>query len=72
MFTVVWLKNKMFKGWLKQVEGDDISAYCAACNATFDVGNIGIAALTSHIGGAKHKRNFATANSNIPEVLHFG
>ena len=38
------------------MDGDVYSAYWTACKATFYVGNIRIAALTCHSGGAKHRR----------------
>ena len=50
-FNDVWLNKSAFKGWLLRVEGACHKAHCIVCNKTFDVSNMGEAALTSHMEG---------------------
>ena len=44
-FNVDGLKNGMFGGWLKEVDGDVYFDYYASCKALFHEGNIKMAAL---------------------------
>ena len=52
-FNDVWLHKPVFKEWLWRVEGQQRKARCNACSKEFDIGNMGEAALTSHMDGKK-------------------
>ena len=52
-FNDVWLHKPVFKEWLRRVEGQQRKARCNACSKEFDIGNMGEAALTSHMDGKK-------------------
>lgn len=54
MFNSVWLHAEKYKLWLERVE-DPGRAKCKLCQKTFDIANMGEAALTSHAKGAKHQ-----------------
>ena len=55
-FNDAWLQKPVFKEWLQRVEGQPHKACCKACSKTFDVSNMGEAAVTSHMEGKKHKQ----------------
>ena len=43
------------KSWLSPVLGKNDRARCTVCGVDFDVANMGVAAVKSHMGGKKHK-----------------
>ena len=55
-FNDVWLQKPAFKEWLRRVEGQQCKARCYACSKEIDIGNMGEAALTSHMDGKKHNQ----------------
>ena len=64
----------MYRIWLKEVEGNDASAYCTLCKVEFDLGCMRKSALDSHGRGAKHKRLFLEVNDepkNLPSVANY-
>ena len=55
-FNEFWLCKPPFKEWLRRVQGQSYKASCIACNSkTFDISNVGEAALTSHMESKKHR-----------------
>ena len=57
-FQMQWLEMEMYKGWLKEVDGDRLSAECKVCKSKIDLSNIRKAAVDSHSGGVRHKQLF--------------
>ena len=56
VFKALWLKMDCYKGWLVQDKLKPASnARCLICLKTFDIKNMGEAALKSHMNGKKHK-----------------
>ncbi|XP_070554389.1 uncharacterized protein [Ptychodera flava] len=54
VFNDLWLKQPEYLGWLERAQ-DKSSAKCKLCEKTFDVSNMGEAALKSHAKGVKHQ-----------------
>lgn len=52
-FNDVWLHTEKYTSWLEKTDNKG-EAKCPVCNKTFDISNMGEAALTSHAKGAKH------------------
>ena len=52
--------------WVKPFK-DASRAFCTICSKDFDISNMGVAALTSHADGKRHK-NLAELNSKIPMI----
>ena len=67
-FNPEWIKMKMYRIWLKEVEGNDASAYCTLCKVEFDLGSMRKSALDSHGRGTKHKRLFLEVNDETDEA----
>ena len=59
-FSSEWLRNPAYSTWLKQTN-DSSKASCKLCVRSFDVGNMGEAALRSHMKGTKHSLYAKTA-----------
>lgn len=64
-FNSEWLLKDKFKTWVASVEKDSYSAYCKICLKNFALSNMGEQALTSHMGGKKHKK----AQSNLQNSM---
>ena len=63
-FKVQWLTDERYKDWLKKGKADT-EAFCAWCKTTFNVANMGVQALQSHIQSKKHtecKKNIPIGN----------
>ena len=54
-FSTLWLSDDRFKSWLSPVLGKNDRARCTVCGVDFDVSNMGVAAVKSHMDGKKHK-----------------
>lgn len=54
-FQVDWLQKKEFSDWLTSVDSCRDKVHCKVCIKNFDIGNMGINALVSHMQSAKHK-----------------
>ena len=54
-FKSEWLMEPIFKDWLIS-DASQVRARCKLCAKSFDVGNMGRAALTSHRKGEKHRK----------------
>src|SRR5579872_6528327 len=52
-----------FSSWLNDVKDRPYYAYCSICKSTFSLSNMGKQAITSHMKGAKHVKNFHLASS---------
>ena len=49
----IWLKSVNYKTWLVK-DKDVFKARCGLCDRSFDISNMGEAALRSHMKGSKH------------------
>ena len=63
VFNQKWLENCEYSGWLKE-DANKHSAKCSLCSKTFDISNMGEAAVRSHKDGAKHKKYASIRLSN--------
>ena len=63
VFNQKWLENCEYSGWLKEDANKHI-AKCSVCSKTFDISNMGEAAVRSHKDGAKHKKYASIRLSN--------
>ena len=55
-FSSLWLSDERFSAWLDPVPGKTGQAHCKFCMSNFDVSNMGVAALLSHMDGKKHSK----------------
>lgn len=53
LFNVTWLSSEKYKNWLA-ADSDASRARCKLCKKSFDISNMGEAALASHAKGVKH------------------
>ena len=58
-FQEHWLLNVQRSSWLKRKD-DKKFAYCAKCQKTIDLSNMGEQGLKSHMKGKKHIKNAET------------
>ncbi|KAK9965393.1 hypothetical protein ABG768_004486, partial [Culter alburnus] len=61
-FSEGWLENPKYKAWLAKDLKWTKKAICKLCVKSFDISNMGEAAIVSHMLGQKHRR-LATASS---------
>lgn len=54
IFNDAWLANESYNSWLGKVQ-DRHKARCQLCLKEFDIGNMGEAAVISHMKGKKHQ-----------------
>ena len=73
-FQDIWLEDERFKPWLVKLD-DRNTARCKVCCKNISIGTHGVAALTLHADGAKHKERlpkdgisifFKKANNSEP------
>lgn len=57
-FTNAWITNTNYSAWISK-DKDPHKAKCVVCPKTFDISNMGEAAVKSHMAGQKHKKNMA-------------
>ena len=70
-FQSKWLEDEKFKSWVAPVATSKFKACCLVCGtAPFDIGNMGQAAVTTHMKGGKHKQRMA-ARSSIGGISSF-
>ena len=69
IFNENWLVDPRFKSWLKRLE-NKWTAYCKFCKKKFDISNMGISALTSHLSGQKHSE-IASQRKSQTRALFF-
>ena len=60
VFNNAWLSNSEYEFWLQRDSEFVNRAKCKVCAKTFDIGNMGEAAVKSHKNGMKHKANLKT------------
>jgi len=67
MFNPAWLKKECYSGWLvKDKVKPTSNARCSIYLKTFDVRNMGEAALKSHMNSQKHKQLVPPRKPFIP------
>ena len=54
IFKAEWRSHPDFSDWIKDVKDQPQQAYCTLCRKSFDVANMGTAALRSHSKGQIH------------------
>ena len=55
-FSTLWLSDDRFKSWLSPVLGKNDRGRCTVCGVDFDVSNMGVATVKSHMDGKKHRQ----------------
>jgi hypothetical protein len=63
-FQDEWAKKLEFFGWLTAARSCRDKAHCKLCLKIFDIGNMGISAVFSHMQSKKHKRLLHEQNEN--------
>ena len=53
IFNDSWLVDERFKEWIDKSDSK-WKARCKFCSKDFDISNMGVAALTTHVSGKKH------------------
>ena len=54
-FPVIWLQEQEFAAWLQQTKGDS-NGCCKLCRKLFDISNMGIGAVKSHMKSKQHNQ----------------
>ena len=54
-FHKIWLQQPEFAAWLQQTK-DDSNGYCKLCRKLFDISNMGISGVKSHMESKQHKQ----------------
>ncbi|XP_072564149.1 uncharacterized protein [Paramormyrops kingsleyae] len=67
-FNNVWLHSEKYNAWLEK-DQDPRRAKCRLCHKTFDISNMGEAALSSHAKGAKHQSAAAAAQQSASNPI---
>ncbi|CAL4148044.1 unnamed protein product [Meganyctiphanes norvegica] len=57
IFNTEWIKDKEFSSWVVVDPKSNTKAHCNVCGHSFQLGNMGRKALTSHAKGKKHNVN---------------
>lgn len=70
IFNNDWLHDPRLE-YIESVPKDPHSGYCKLCCKIFDLSNMGIRALVSHVGGKKHERRLENAKQSKSIQLHF-
>lgn len=65
LFQAKWLEDTKFSGWIRKKT--ETMAYCKFCSKDISIANMGESALTSHMGGKKHKER--TPSNDITSML---
>jgi len=58
-FNDAWLQHEVYSAWILKIPGKPESARCKLCLSNFNIGNMGEAALKSHMKSEKHKKHAA-------------
>ena len=64
-FNPEWIKMKMYRIWLKEVEGNDASAYCTLCKVEFDLGSMRKSALDETDEAAELEKKLKETKTNV-------
>lgn len=63
-----WVHDPEYSSWLREVDGDTQRALCCLCKKSFDIANMGIAAVKSHMKGKKHS---SLATESTPSAVNY-
>ena len=63
-----WKSELDFSSWLDVVADNVHRAYCRTCKKTFDVGNMGVAAVKSHMKSKTHASISGSAGSSTQAI----
>ena len=66
-----WKSELDFSTWLDVVADNVHRAYCRTCKKTFDVGNMGVAAVKSHMKSKTHASISGSAGSSTQAIRSF-
>ena len=66
-----WKSELDFSSWLDVVADNVHRAYCRTCKKTFDVGNMGVAAVKSHMKSKTHASISGSAGSSTQAIRSF-
>ena len=64
-FNPEWIKMKMYRIWLKEVEGNDASAYCTLCKVQFDLRSMRKSALDETDEAAELEKKLKETKTNV-------
>lgn len=56
-FQSDWLKLQEFQSWLRNIQDDEMSAYCSVCKLNFSIKFEGVAMVKKHATSKKHLQN---------------
>lgn len=68
-FNINWLKKPLYEKWLMRDE-DQHKARCSLCCKSFDISNMGEAALTSHGKSKKHMDLLKSSSLSVKNFFH--
>ena len=70
-FTNKWVTNPTYSAWISK-DKDPHKAKCVVCCKSFDISNMGEAAVKSHMSGKKHEQNTKaiTESSGNPQRMN--
>ena len=64
-YNVAWESDKQYSNWVSKCKNDNSKAFCKLCLKSFDISNMGIAALKSHSTSSRHKKAEKNAQQQI-------
>ncbi|XP_058873644.1 uncharacterized protein LOC117967216 isoform X2 [Acipenser ruthenus] len=70
-FKEVWKQEPEYRNWLAEVNNCVHRAFCKYCRKSFDVGNMGVSALKSHMRGQGHAKAAAQLEKYEPIITSF-
>ncbi|XP_076050486.1 uncharacterized protein LOC143031022 isoform X3 [Oratosquilla oratoria] len=69
-FNPLWVEDPLFSAWVKEDPKDDTKAYCKLCKKRFDIANMGVSALRSHMKSNLHNR-ISQSRQNPSAIRNF-
>ena len=67
-FCEIWLQEPKFAAWLQQTK-DDSNGYCKLCRKLFDISNMGIGAVESHMKSKQHNQIMKHKQSSFTQSI---
>ena len=64
-FNKQWLEHPEYKEWVRS-DTDKYKAHCFVCKKSFELGKMGLRALTLHHGGKKHASLLKASKPAVP------
>jgi hypothetical protein len=67
VFNLEWMNTKLnpdFASWIQVVNSSPNDAFCRLCRTKFSLSNMGRKAVSSHMNGAKHMKNYGYTTRN--------